>query len=109
VAKHIAQVVAAHMRLDAEDPIAFCGGRRLDFSVSSYFLWPAFGDALYLRRVNAIWQLFVVLPLSVNASRIGEQFFEFLERIWPLAFYSPQLSINMAAKFRRSSAYRLWF
>ena len=28
--KHIAQVGAANMRLDAVDPIAFCGARRLD-------------------------------------------------------------------------------
>jgi hypothetical protein len=37
--------------------------------------------------------------LSVNASRIGEQFFEFLERPGRLAFYIPQLSINVVAKF----------
>jgi hypothetical protein len=43
--------------------------------------------------------LFVVLPLSVNASRIGEQFFEFLGRLGQLAFYIPQLSINVVAKF----------
>jgi hypothetical protein len=30
--KHIAQVGATHMRLDADDPIAFCGARRLGFS-----------------------------------------------------------------------------
>jgi hypothetical protein len=28
--KHIAHVGAAHMRMDAVDPIAFCGARRLD-------------------------------------------------------------------------------
>jgi hypothetical protein len=49
--------------------------------------------------VNAIWQLFVVLPLSVNASRIEEQFFEFLGMLGRLALYIPQLSINVAAKF----------
>ncbi len=71
---------------------------------------PSFGDALDLRSVNAIWQLFVVLLLSVNASRIGEQFFAFLERIGPLAFYIPQLSItDLARLICRSSAYRLWF
>jgi hypothetical protein len=60
---------------------------------------PAFDDALGLRSVNAIWQLLVVLPLSVNASRIEEQFFEFLGRLGRLAFYIPQLSINVVAKF----------
>jgi hypothetical protein len=49
--------------------------------------------------VNAIWQLLVVLPLSVNASRIEEQFIEFLGRLGRLAFYIPQLSINVIAKF----------
>ena len=49
--------------------------------------------------MNAIWRLFVVLPLSVIASRIGEQFFEFIGRIGRLAFYIPQLSINVVAKF----------
>ena len=49
--------------------------------------------------MNAIWQLFVVLPLSVNASRIEEQFFEFLGRLGRLAFYIPQLSINVVARF----------
>jgi hypothetical protein len=43
--------------------------------------------------------LFVVLPLSVNASRIGEQFFEFLGMRGQLAFYIPLLSINVAARF----------
>jgi hypothetical protein len=43
--------------------------------------------------------LFVVLPLSVNASRIEEQFFEFLARLGRLAFYIPQLSINVVARF----------
>ena len=49
--------------------------------------------------MNAIWQLFVVLPLSVNASRIGEQFFEFLGRLGRLAFYLPLLPIKVDAKF----------
>ena len=49
--------------------------------------------------MNAIWQLLVVLPLSVNASRIEEQFFEFLRRLGRHAFYIPQLSINVVAKF----------
>jgi hypothetical protein len=49
--------------------------------------------------VNAIWRLFVVLPLSVNASQIEEQFFEFLGRLGRLAFYIPQLSINVVARF----------
>jgi hypothetical protein len=49
--------------------------------------------------VNAIWQLFVVLPFSVKVSRIGEQFFEFLGRLGRLAFYIPQLSINVVARF----------
>jgi hypothetical protein len=43
--------------------------------------------------------LFVVLPLSVNASLIEEQFFEFLGRLGQLAYYIPQLSINVVAKF----------
>jgi hypothetical protein len=49
--------------------------------------------------VNAIWRLFVVLPRSVNAIRIGEQIFEFLGRLGRFAFYIPQLSINVVAKF----------
>ena len=49
--------------------------------------------------MNAIWRLFVVLPLSVNASRIEEQFFEFLGMLGRLALYIPQRSINVAAKF----------
>ena len=49
--------------------------------------------------MNAIWRLLVVLPLSVNASRIEEQFFEFLGRLGRFAFYIPQLSINVVAKF----------
>ncbi len=49
--------------------------------------------------MNAIWQLLVVLPLSVNASRIEEQFFEFLRRLGRHAFNIPQLSINVVAKF----------
>jgi hypothetical protein len=49
--------------------------------------------------VNAIWRLSVVLPLSVNASRIGEQFFEFLGRLERLVFYLSQLWINVVAKF----------
>jgi hypothetical protein len=49
--------------------------------------------------VNAIGQLFVVLPLSVNASRIGERVFEFLGMLGRLAFYIPRLSINVLAKF----------
>ena len=49
--------------------------------------------------MNAIWQLFVVLPLSVNASRIGEQFFDFLGRLGRLAFYLPLLPIKVDAKF----------
>jgi hypothetical protein len=40
--------------------------------------------------VNAIWQLFVVLT---------ERFFEFLGKPGRLAFYIPQLSINVVAKF----------
>jgi hypothetical protein len=59
---------------------------------------PAFGNALGPRSVNAIWQLFVVLTLGVNASRIREQFFDFLGRLGQLAFYIPQLSINVVAK-----------
>jgi hypothetical protein len=73
--------------------------------------------------VNAIWRLFVVLPLSANASRIEEQFFEFLGMLGRLAFYLPLLSINVDAKvpgifteraglarlIGRYSAYRLWF
>ena len=61
--------------------------------------------------------------LSANASRIGEQFFEFLGRLGRLSFYIPQLPINVIAKFPgilteraglarlicRSSAFRLWF
>jgi hypothetical protein len=43
--------------------------------------------------------LFVVLPLSVNASRIGEPDFEFPGRLEQLAFYIPQFSINVVAKF----------
>ena len=49
--------------------------------------------------MNAIWRLFFVPPLSVNASRIGEPFFEFLGMHGRLAFYIPQLSINVVAKF----------
>ena len=49
--------------------------------------------------MNAIWQLFVVLPLSVNASRIEAQFFEFLEMLGRLAFYLPLLTIKVDAKF----------
>ena len=49
--------------------------------------------------MNAIWRLFVVLPRSVNAIRIGEQIFEFLGRLGRFAFYIPQLSINVVAKF----------
>ena len=73
--------------------------------------------------MNAIWRLLVVLPLSANASRIEEQFFEFLGMLGRLAFYLPLLSINVDAKFPgilteraglarligRYSAYRLWF
>jgi hypothetical protein len=36
--------------------------------------------------------------LCVIAGRIGEQFFEFLGRPGRLAFYIPQLSINVVAK-----------
>ena len=49
--------------------------------------------------MNAIWRLLVVLPLGANASRIEDQFFEFLGRLGRLAFYIPQLSINVVAKF----------
>jgi uncharacterized membrane protein YhaH (DUF805 family) len=49
--------------------------------------------------VNAIWRLLVVLPLGANASCLEEQFFEFLGRLGRLAFYIPQLSINVVAKF----------
>ena len=49
--------------------------------------------------MNAIWRLLVVLPLGANASRIEEQFFESLGRLGRLAFYIPQLSINVVAKF----------
>ena len=49
--------------------------------------------------MNAIWQLFVDPPLSVNASRIGGQFFEFLGRLGRLSFDIPQLSIKVVAKF----------
>ncbi|HEU0180199.1 MAG TPA: hypothetical protein VFV58_38670 [Blastocatellia bacterium] len=73
--------------------------------------------------MNAIWRLFVILLLSVNASRIGEQFFEFLGMLGRLAFYIQQLSINVVARFPcilteraglarlicRSTVYRLWF
>jgi hypothetical protein len=89
----------------------------------SYFSGQAFGNASGLRSVNAIWQLYVILALRVNASRIGEPFFEFLGRLGRLAFYIPQLSINVVAKFPsvpteraglarlfcRPSEYRLWF
>src|SRR5215510_4749060 len=46
-----------------------------------------------------LWRLFFVPPLSVNASRIGEPFFEFLGMLGRLAFYIPQFSINVVAKF----------
>ena len=73
--------------------------------------------------MNAIWQLFIVLPLSVIASRIEEQFFEFLGMPGRLGLYIPQLTINVVAKFPgvlteraglarlicRPSTYRFWF
>jgi hypothetical protein len=52
--KHIAQVGAAHMRLDADDLISFCGARGLDFS--------------------ARFILLVTLPLAMHwASGAGRQ------------------------------------
>jgi len=89
------------MRLDADDPCFLWRPPDSTSQLGSCFLWPclAFGNASGLRSVNAIWELFVVLPLSVNASRIGEQFFEFLRRLGRLAFYIPQLSINVVSRF----------
>ena len=49
--------------------------------------------------MNAIWRLFAALPLNVNASRIGDRFFEFLVRLGRLAFCLPQLSVDVVAKF----------
>jgi hypothetical protein len=70
---YIAQISAAHMRLDADDPIAFCGARRLDFSVRFILLVALpclWHNTLGFRSVNAIWQLYVVPPLNINATRI---------------------------------------
>jgi hypothetical protein len=53
--------------------------------------------------------LFVVLTLSVNASRIREQFFDFLGRLGQLAFYIPQLSINVVAKIPGILTWLAWF
>jgi hypothetical protein len=52
-----------------------------------------------LAEGKSSWQLFVVLHMSENASRIREQFFEFLGRPRQLTFYIPRLSIKVVAKF----------
>jgi hypothetical protein len=44
--KHFAQVGAAHMRLYADDPIAFCGARRLDLS-ARFMLLVALPSAMH--------------------------------------------------------------
>src|SRR5262245_19775381 len=63
----------------------------------------AFGKAFNFRRVNAVELLLVVLLLSVNAGRVGEQFFEFLGRLGQFALditqHAPQIVAQLLGLF----------